>query len=133
MSLNKVQLIGRTGKDPEIRTVNDTTVASVSLATSEKKKGGSEVTEWHNLVFWGRSAEAVQKYVQKGTQLYIEGKIHTRSYESGGVKKYITEIRVDSFEMLAGYRKPHTGGRDFRDDPPVETVHANSAQDDLPF
>ena len=133
MSLNKVQLIGRTGKDPEIRTVNDTIVASVSLATSEKKKDGSEATEWHNLVFWGKLAETVQKYIQKGTLLYIEGKIHTRSYESNGVKKYVTEIRVDSFEMLAGYRKPHTGGQDFRNDPLVETVHNNSAQDDLPF
>ena len=133
MSLNKVQLIGRTGKDPEIRTVNDTSLASVSLATSEKKKDGSEATEWHNLVFWGKLAETVQKYVQKGTLLYVEGKIHTRNYESNGVKKYVTEIRVDSFEMLAGYKKPHTGGQDFRNDPPVETVHANSAQDDLPF
>jgi len=133
MSLNKVQLIGRTGKDPDIRTVNDSTVASVSLATSEKKKDGTEVVDWHNLVFWGKSAEAVQKYVQKGTLLYIEGWIHTRSYEKNGEKKYVTEIRVDSFEMLAGYKKPHTGGRDFADDPPVETVHSAGANDDLPF
>jgi len=133
MSLNKVQLIGRTGKDPDIRTVNDSTVASVSLATSEKKKDGTEVVDWHNLVFWGKSAEAVQKYVQKGTLLYIEGWIHTRSYEKNGEKKYVTEIRVDSFEMLAGYKKPHTGGRDFANDAPVETVHSAGANDDLPF
>ncbi len=133
MSLNKVQLIGRTGKEPEVRTVNDSTVASVSLATSEKKKDGTEITDWHNLVFWGKSAEAVQKYVQKGTLLYIEGKIHTRSYEREGQKKYVTEIRVDSFEMLAGYRKPHTGGSDFRNDPPVETVHHSDINSDLPF
>jgi len=71
--------------------------------------------------------------VQKGTLLYIEGKIHTRSYEKNGEKKYVTEIRVDSFEMLAGYKKPHTGGRDFAAAPPVEPDHSAGANEDLPF
>lgn len=132
MSLNRVQLIGHTGKEPEVRQVNDTTVCNVSLAISEKRKDGTEITEWHNCVFWGKAAEAMQKYAQKGTLLYIEGKLRTRSYDSNGAKKYVTEIVVTSFELLGNYRKPHVGGSDYSNDKPVVTTYSDNT-DDRPF
>lgn len=134
MGLNRVQLIGHLGRDPEIRTFENTTVCKVSLATSEKKKDGTEVTEWHNCVFFGKAAEAMQKYTKKGTHIYLEGKIRTRSYEKDGQKRYTTEIIVGAFEFLGNINKPHTGGHDYRNDPPVQMAYtSNDVQDDLPF
>lgn len=88
-SLNKVQLIGRTGKDPEVRHLDSgVTVASFSLATSENytNKQGEKVeqTEWHNIVAWGKLAEIIEKWVTKGQLLYIEGKLKTRKWEKDG-------------------------------------------------
>ncbi len=108
MSVNKVVLIGRVGKDPEVKYFdNDTSVANFSLATSErgfKAANGTVVperTEWHNIVCWRGLAKIAEQYVQKGTQLYIEGKIKTRSYDDkNGVKKYVTEIYADNLELL---------------------------------
>ena len=108
MSLNKVMLIGNVGKDPEVRYLDKgVAVAKVVLATSEKGyrlQNGTEVperTEWHNIVLWRGLAEVVEKYVHKGDKLYIEGKIHTRSYDDQkGIKHYVTEIFADSMEML---------------------------------
>lgn len=110
MSVNKVILIGNVGKDPDIRTLDGgNKVANFPLATSErgyKLANGTEVperTEWHNLVIWKGLAEVAEKYVKKGDKLYIEGKIRTRSYDDkGGVKRYTTEIYVDSLELLGG-------------------------------
>lgn len=101
-------LIGNVGKDPEIRYVDaGVCVASLLLATTErgyKLQNGTEVpdrTEWHNIVLWRGLAETVEKYVKKGDKLYIEGKIHTRSYDDrNGVKRYVTEIWADAMEML---------------------------------
>ena len=106
--MNKVMLIGNVGKDPEVRYVDQgVCVASLTLATTErgyKLQNGTEVpdrTEWHNVVLWRGLAETVEKYVKKGDKLYIEGKIHTRSYDDrNGVKRYVTEIWADSMEML---------------------------------
>ncbi len=106
--MNKVMLIGNVGKEPEIRYMDQgVCVASVTLATTErgyKLQSGAEVperTEWHNVVLWRGLAEIVEKYVHKGDKLYIEGKIHTRSYDDrNGVKRYITEVWADSMELL---------------------------------
>lgn len=108
MSLNKVMLIGNVGVEPEVRYIDQNmAVASIRLATSEPGytlENGTQVperTEWHNVVLWRRLAEVVDKYVHKGDKLYIEGKIHTRSYDDKqGNKRYITEIYADNMEML---------------------------------
>ena len=108
MSLNKVMLIGNVGKDPDVRyRDNGYCVASVALATTERARtlqNGTQVperTEWHNLVFWRGLAETVEKYVHKGDKLYIEGSLHSHSYDDqNGVKRYVTEIYVDNMEML---------------------------------
>lgn len=106
MSLNKVMLIGNVGKDPEVRHLESGAVtASFTLATTERYKDRNgetkDQTEWHNIVCWRALAEVVEKYVRKGTQLYIEGKIRTRSYtDRDGNTRYITEITADSLQML---------------------------------
>lgn len=107
MSLNKVMLIGRCGKDVEVRTVGDNKVASFTLATTEKYKDRNgqlqENTEWHNIVIWGKLAEVAEKYVQKGTQLFIEGKIKTEKYSGNdGVEKYTTKVYASSMQLLGG-------------------------------
>ena len=105
MSVNKVILIGNVGKDPETRHLEGGNVVSkFPLATSEvyKNKVGEKITntEWHNIVLWKCLAEIAEKYVRKGTQLYIEGRIRTRSYtDQGGTTKYTTEIIADSMQM----------------------------------
>ncbi|MCQ2068197.1 MAG: single-stranded DNA-binding protein [Bacteroidaceae bacterium] len=108
MSVNKVILIGNVGKDPDVRYLdNHVCVANLTLATTERgytAQNGTQVpdrTEWHNLVFWRGLAETVEKYVHKGDKLYVEGNIRNRSYDDqNGVKRYVTEIFVDSMEML---------------------------------
>jgi single-strand DNA-binding protein len=106
MSVNKVILVGNVGKDPEVRYLDSgVAVASFPFATSEtyKNKEGERVTttEWHNIVLWRGLAEVAEKYVRKGSQLFLEGKIRTRSYEDKeGVRKYMTEIVADNMQML---------------------------------
>ena len=108
MSINKVILVGNVGKDPEVHYIEDgLAVARFPLATSERgyqTRDGRQVperTEWHNIVVWRKLAEVVEKYVRKGTQLYLEGKIRTNSYEDkDGIKRYRTEIVVDVLQLL---------------------------------
>lgn len=108
MSVNKVILLGNVGKDPEVRYLDSgIAVATLSLATSDRAytlANGTQVperTEWHNLVLWRGLAETAEKYIHKGDKLYVEGKIRTRSYDDqAGNKRYVTEIFVDSMEML---------------------------------
>src|ERR1700733_5578765 len=107
--VNKVLLLGNVGKDPEIRsTAGGTIVASFSLATADRAKdqqgNWQDKTEWHNLVAFSRTAEIVRDYVKKGTQLFIEGKIQTRSWDDkeSGQKKYRTEILVNELTLLGG-------------------------------
>lgn len=106
MAVNKVILVGNVGKDPETRYLDENTpVCKFPLATSEvyRNKNGEKVeqTEWHNIVIWRGLAQVAEKYVKKGSQLYIEGRIKSRSYDdNNGVKRYITEIVCDSMQML---------------------------------
>jgi single-strand DNA-binding protein len=107
--VNKVFLLGNVGKDPEIRTTpSGMTVASFSLATAERAKDAqgnwADKTEWHNLVAFQRTAEIVRDYVKKGTQVFIEGKIQTRSWDDkeSGQKKYRTEILINELSLLGG-------------------------------
>ena len=105
--VNKVILIGNLGRDPELRsTPSGQQVASFSLATNRKWKdrdgNQQEQTEWHNIVCWGRQAEIAGQYLTKGRQIYVEGRLQTRSWEDrqSGEKKYRTEIVSDNFQML---------------------------------
>lgn len=110
MSVNKVILIGHVGKDPDVRyTGPDQAIASFSLATTERgytTAAGVQVpekTEWHNIVMWGRNAQIAEKYIRKGSQLYIEGKLRTRMWEDRNtIKHYTTEIYVDNFDFIGG-------------------------------
>jgi len=107
-SLNKAMIIGNLGKDPEIRTIpNGSKVASFTIATSERytKKDGEKVdkTEWHKVVMWRGLAEIAEKYLKKGSTVYIEGKLTTRSWDDkDGKKLYTTEIIADQMQMLGG-------------------------------
>jgi single-strand DNA-binding protein len=113
--LNKVMLIGNVGKDPEIRHLESgTAVANLVLATSEryKDKNGEqqEQTEWHNVVLWRGLADIAERFVRKGSQIYIEGKIRSRSWEDqSGQKRYTTEIVADTMQLL-GRRNDSAGG-----------------------
>jgi len=106
MSVNKVILVGNVGKDPEVRYLEGgTAVCSFSMATSEtyRNRDGERVsnTEWHNIVLWRGLAEVAEKYIKKGSQLYIEGRIRTRSWEDrDGNKRYTTEVIGDNMQML---------------------------------
>ncbi len=113
MSVNKVILIGNVGKDPDVRyTAPDQTVAAFPLATTERAYTNAsgvqvpEKTEWHNIVMWGRNAQIAEKYIRKGSQLYIEGKLRTRVWEDRNqIKRYVTEIYVDTFDFLGGKKE----------------------------
>lgn len=108
MALNKVFLIGNVGKDPEVHYFDSNTrKASFTLATTDRgftRTDGTAVperTKWHNIVVWRGLAEVVEKYVRKGSKLFIEGKITSRSYEDkSGVKRYVTEITAENLELL---------------------------------
>ncbi|HLP99164.1 MAG TPA: single-stranded DNA-binding protein [Sideroxyarcus sp.] len=146
MSVNKVILVGRLGKDPEVRYMtNGEAVANVSLATSEtwKDKAGEqqEKTEWHNCVAYRRLAEVIGEYVKKGAQLYIEGKLQTRKWQDkDGKDRYTTEIIVSEMKMLGG--KP-TGEQQESSEPrpapsakpaaPAAKGSFDNFDDDIPF
>jgi single-strand DNA-binding protein len=129
MSVNKVILIGNVGKDPETRHLEGgNTVSKFSLATSEvyKNKEGEKITntEWHNIVLWKGLAEIAEKYVKKGSQLFIEGRIRTRSYtDQDNNTKYITEIIGDTMQMLG--KKSESG-------PPDTPLKQSSASSETP-
>jgi single-strand DNA-binding protein len=165
-SLNKVQLIGNLGKDPEVRAIpSGAKVANFSIATTESyndKNTGQKVekTEWHNIVMWRGLAEIAEKYLRKGTQVYVEGRLQTRSWDDqNGQKKYMTEIVVDNLVMLGrpgGNRDGGApqGGENFRSEPAFNASRSSGggsgnssggygggapssmpppAEDDLPF
>ena len=131
--MNKAILVGRVGKDPEIRTFESGKMATFSLATSEKyTKDGEkkELTEWHNIVVNGKLAEVVEKYVHKGDQLYIEGKIRYQEYEAQGVKKTSTKITCTVMEMLGSKERAEPRETNFPEEPPAGW---DEPKDDLPF
>lgn len=134
--VNKVILIGNLGADPEIRyTPGGTAVANFRLATSEtrvNKEGNKETkTEWHKIVTFGKLAEICGEYLAKGKQVYIEGKIQTRSWDDkDGNKKYMTEIVANTMQMLGGASKE--GGAAASAEPPAGDIPPSDI-DDVPF
>jgi single-strand DNA-binding protein len=116
MNLNKVMLIGRLGKDPEMRHAGTVPVVSFPLATSEtyKDKSGNkqENTEWHNIVIWRNLAETAERFLKKGKLVYIEGRLKTRNWEDkDGNKRYTTEIVADNFIILEKREDSEYGGQ----------------------
>ena len=116
--INKVILIGNVGQDPEVRYTGDASngakVATIRLATTERYRDRNgnpqEHTEWHNVVVWRNQADVVEKYVKKGTQLYVEGRIRTRSWDDqSGNKRYTTDIVADTIQLLG--RRPEGNGQ----------------------
>jgi single-strand DNA-binding protein len=137
--VNKVILIGNLGKDPEVRHLeNGRAVANFSIATSEtyKNKQGERVTntEWHNVVLWTPLAEIAEKFLKKGGQVYIEGKLTTRSWDDQeGNKRYTTEVVGNNITLLGS--KPDSAGAPAQSvaaESPVSTIPEDGA-DDLPF
>jgi single-strand DNA-binding protein len=140
--VNKVILVGRLGKDPEVRNLeNGATVANFTMATSETYKDKTtgekkEITDWHNIVLWRGLAEIAQKYLHKGDMIYVEGKIRTRSWEKEGITRYTTEIIGDNMTMLStrgsgggggsSANEGYSGGGD-------SIPAASGGSDDLPF
>ena len=137
-SVNKVFLIGNLGKDAELRvTPGGQPVSTFRIATTESwSKDGDrqEKTEWHNVVLWGKPAEALKDYLTKGKQICVEGRLQTRSWDKEGQKHYMTEIKADRITLLGG---GGGGGRSMDrgasgpggDDTPMEPI----TDDDIPF
>lgn len=142
--VNKVILVGRLGKDPEVRNLeNGASVANFTLATSESYKDKTtgekkEITEWHNIVLWRGLAEIAAKYLHKGDMIYVEGRLRTRSWEKDGVTRYTTEIVGDNMTMLST-RRDGGSGSDYRAAAPPSSASPSEpkapadATDDLPF
>jgi single-strand DNA-binding protein len=140
--VNKVILVGRLGKDPDVRNLeNGASVANFTMATSETYKDKTtgerkEVTEWHNIVLWRGLADIAAKYLHKGDLVYIEGKLRTRSWEKEGVTRYTTEVVGDNMTMLgtkpAGER---SGAPQYTAQPDdnFKPSGDSGATDDLPF
>jgi single-strand DNA-binding protein len=143
--VNKVILVGRLGKDPEVRNLeNGASVANFTMATSETYKDRvtgekKEITDWHNIVLWRGLAEIAQKYLHKGDMVYIEGKMRTRSWEKDGVTRYTTEVIGDNMTMLSTQRSggsgnPSSEGGYSGTAKSQESYSADSSgTDDLPF
>lgn len=134
--LNKVTLIGNLGKDPESKQLQGgDTVCNFSIATTEKytDKAGNKVeqTEWHNIVAWRKLAEIAAKYLKKGSKVYVEGKIKTRSWEQNGEKKYATDIEITQMIMLGGKEGEVKAATPHMTAPAPMAVAA--PVDDLPF
>lgn len=137
-SLNKTQLIGNLGADPEIRSLpNGTSVCNLTIATTEKWRDKDsnqtkEHTEWHKVVLYRRLADIAAQYLNKGSQVYIEGKLRTRKWQdNNGIDRYTTEIEASELQMLGA-----TLRRDTYEDRPLTRLNAvnpASAYDDIPF
>jgi single-strand DNA-binding protein len=132
--LNKVQLIGKLGRDPELKYMpNSTAVVNFSLATSRKWKDKDgqkqEKTDWHRLSAFGKLAEIIGQWLKKGSLAYFEGRLQTREYEKDGQKHYVTEIIVSEMEMLGGGKREETERTGDVQDTPPEPSDAS----DLPF
>lgn len=139
--VNKVILVGRLGKDPEVRNLeNGATVANFTMATSETYKDKTtgekkEITDWHNIVLWRGLAEIAQKYLHKGDMIYVEGKLRTRSWEKDGITRYTTEIIGDNMTMLStrGGGGSSSSNEGYAGSQKGESMPDTSGTDDLPF
>ncbi|MBW6482065.1 MAG: single-stranded DNA-binding protein [Vicingaceae bacterium] len=139
--INKVILVGNLGKDPEVRYLEGgTAVANFSLATSESytDKNTNErktITEWHNVVFWRGLAEVAEKYLKKGNQVYIEGKLRTRKWQDkDGVDRYTTEIVGETMQMLGRKESTPSSQQNQTDSASSPEIEKEDTQaDDLPF
>lgn len=136
-SVNKVILVGNVGKDPEVRYLDSgVAVASITLATTERGytlQNGTQVperTEWHSIIAWKGLAEVVEKYIKKGSPIYVEGKIATKTWEKDGVKHYKTEIVAESIQML-GSKPASSPSENPTNQAPVTPPQPGT--DDLPF
>ena len=131
--INKVILVGNLGADPEVRyTAGGTAVARFNVATTERFKGQDgnwqDRTEWHRIVAWAKLAEICGQYLSKGSQVYIEGKIQSSTWEKDGVKRTSYEIRADTMQMLGPRRS-----QDREPEPPFEPPPGDTPEDDIPF
>lgn len=145
MSVNKVILIGRLGKDPEVRKINvTTTVCNFPLATNESYKNQdgtyTEQTEWHNIVMWRGVAERAERILKKGNTIFVEGKLRTRSWEDKeNHKRYTTEIVVENFQLLDKREQSGTGtptnseNKTEQDTKVTDILEDSGLNDDLPF
>jgi single-strand DNA-binding protein len=148
MSVNKAILVGNVGKDPEVRHLEGgTSVARFTLATSEtyKNKSGEQVknTEWHNVVAWRQLSDLAEKFIRKGSQIYVEGKITNRQYDDkDGNKRYINEIVAENIRLLGRKEDSFSqGSPSVQGRPQSETMPGNPPEemdqsaegDDLPF
>jgi single-strand DNA-binding protein len=141
-SVNKVILVGNLGRDAELRyTPGGAAVATLNLATTEtwndKEGQRQEKTEWHRVILWGKQAETLNQYLQKGKQIYVEGRLQTRQWDDkDGNKRYTTEIRGDRVVLLSGGGGggPRGGGRSELPHPePMDVGAAELSEDDIPF
>lgn len=139
MSINKVILIGNCGKAPEVRSLQGgAKVATVTLATTEKYKDREE-TEWHTITFWNNLAEVVEKYVDKGSQLYVEGKIKTEKFKGNdGTDKYVTRIVASTLQLLGSKKDSQStpqspAPQQKAKTTPLPTTDNSDGSDDLPW
>ncbi|MFZ2906726.1 MAG: single-stranded DNA-binding protein [Cyclobacteriaceae bacterium] len=140
--VNKVILVGRLGKDPEVRNLeNGIAVANFTMATSETYRDKTtgekkEITDWHNIVLWRGLADVAQKYLHKGDMIYVEGKLRTRSWEKDGVTRYITEVIGDNMTMLStrgGGGGGSSSNEGYSGSSKGDATADASGTDDLPF
>jgi len=135
--VNKAIIIGNVGSDPDIRTMpNGNQVVNLSIATSDEWKDKNtgdkkEKTEWHRCVFFNKIADIAAQYVNKGSKLYIEGRLQTRSYEQDGVKKYSTEIVVNDMQMLDS--KNTNSNNEVKEASKNDVEKFDAFDDDIPF
>ena len=135
--VNKAIIVGNVGDDPDIRTMpNGNQVVNLSIATSDEWKDKNtgekkEKTEWHRCVFFNKIADIAAQYVNKGSKLYIEGRLQTRSYEQNGVKKYSTEIVVNDMRMLDS--KNTNSNNEVKEASKNDMAKFDSFDDDIPF
>ena len=145
--VNKVIILGNLGADPELRSSpSGVTTCRLSLATSmnwtDKNSGEKkEKTEWHRIVFFGRSAEVLDQYVKKGQQLYVEGRLQTNKYEKDGIERYSTDIIGESFNFISGSGSGSPNNNQFSEDmnqdknnnSKQKESNADDFEDDIPF
>jgi len=139
-SVNKVILLGNLGRDPDVRyTQGGTSVANLALATTEKWKdkdgNKQEKTEWHRVTLWGRQAELAGEYLNKGSSVYIEGRLETRKYtDKDGVEKYTTEVVADRMQFVSTGEKRDGGGQQQKPQQPERRPQkGDEFDDDIPF